>query len=34
MTNSYMYDANTYEADVLGAYRTGAFDIYIYERTF
>ena len=29
MTNSYMYDANTYEADVLGAYRTGAFDIYM-----
>ena len=27
--NTYIYDANTYESEVLGAYRTGAFDIYL-----
>ena len=29
MINTYIYEANTYESDVLGAYRTGAFDIYL-----
>ena len=29
MINTYIYEANTYESDVLGAYRTGSFDIYL-----